>query len=371
VSIFELAKARTNIKDVVSGLTTLNKLNQGPCPLCGGTTRFYVRYENLAICSPGDGHCGFKGDQIAWYAKYHSISPLEAAEHLAGVSAKELPKTVRVHAPQRTAPAKIVTPEWLSDSWQSEARAIIEAGVSRIQLEGYHGQLHFQDGKYVWLNGQYLWCSRRISLGTAQAFRLGYDPEVFDPQTKIKRPAIVIPWISSGGTISAIKYRFIDDLAKDKGRRFSQKKGSESLLFGLNACHSGPNSYPYRVVIVEGEFNAMAIAQAMGYAADVFSVGSQGNSKGLEIALQHCEKYPGVNVMLWFDEEKQVKEAFKVFPKGKGFKSPDGLDANDILKLYGVLGLKHYIEDCCPTSVYNMARPEPPKEARVYNEEVW
>lgn len=350
MNIFELAKARTNIKDVVSGLTTLNKLNQGPCPICGGTDRFYVRYENLAICSPGDGHCGFKGDQIAWYAKYHSISLLEAAEHLAGVSAKEAPKTVRVHAPQKKAPAKIVH-EWQSESWQSDARAIIEAGASRLLLEGYHDKETLKG-----YHGQYL-RHRKVHPKTAQAFRLGYDPELFDPATKSKRPAIVIPWISSGGIITAIKYRFIDELAaENKGRRFFQKKGSESLLFGLNACSK--DSEPRGVVIVEGEFNAMAIVQAVWYSQTwshdygpsgmggkviVLSVGSQGNSKGLEMARKYCEKYRRVNVMLWFDEEKQVKEAFKVFPKGIGVKSLNGLDANDILKTYGHRELNRYV----------------------------
>ncbi len=338
MDIFDLAKARTNLKDVVLGLTTLNKYNQGPCPICGGTDRFYVRYENLAICSPGDGHCGFKGDQIALIAKVHSISLLEAAEHLAGVSRKELPKTVRVHAPQKKAPAKIVR-EWQSESWQSEARAIIEAGVSRLLLEGYHDKETLNG-----YHGQYL-RRRKVHPNTAQAFKLGYDPELFDPATKSKRPAIVIPWISSGGIITAIKYRFIDDLAQDKGRRFSQKKGSESLLFGLNACSKSLE--PRGVVIVEGEFNAMAIVQAVWYSqmyshdygpdgvggkVIVLSVGSQGNSKGLEMARKYCEKYRRVNVMLWFDEEKQVKEAFKVFPKGIGVKSLNGLDANDILR---------------------------------------
>ncbi len=365
MSIFDLAKARTNIKDVVSEFTTLNKLNQGPCPICGGTDRFYVRYENLAICSPGDGHCGFKGDQIAWYAKYHSISLLEAAEHLAGVSAKEAPKTVRVHAPQTKAPAKIVR-EWVSESWQSDARAIIEAGASRLLLEGYHDKETLKG-----YHGQYL-RHRKIHPKTAQAFRLGYDPEVFDPATKSKRPAIVIPWLDRSGIITAIKYRFIDDLAQDKRRRFFQKKGSESLLFGLNACSK--DSKPRGIVIVEGEFNAMAIVQAVwfcetgrhDYGPDgvggkviVLSVGSQGNSKGLEMARKYCEKYPGVNVMLWFDEEKQVKEAFKVFPKGIGVKSIDGLDANDILKTYGHHGLDHYVLSRLP------------KEARVHKEEVF
>jgi hypothetical protein len=367
VNVFDQAKARSDCREVVLGLTTLNKSNQGPCPLCGGSDRFYL-HTGGDRC--GCRVCGFQGDQIDLLAKVQGVSRVQAAEHLAG--AKSLPKTVRVHAPQKKAPPKIVR-EWVSESWQSEARTIIEAGESRIQLEGYHGQLHFQDGQYLWLNGQYLWQSRRINLRTAQAFRLGYDPEVFDPATKSKRPAIIIPWLDRSGTITAIKYRFIDELAaQDKGRRFSQKKGSESLLFGLNACSK--DSKPRGVVIVEGEFNAMAIAQAVGDSVDVLSVGSQGNSRGLEFALQHCEKYPGVNVMLWFDEEKQVKEAFKVFPKGIGVKSLDGLDANDILKTYGILGLGQYVNSRFPKSVCNIDRPEPPKKpkiARVYEEEVF
>jgi hypothetical protein len=340
VDIFDQAKARSDCREVVLGLTTLNKSNQGPCPVCGtGDDRFYL-HRGGERC--GCRKCEFQGDQIDLLAEVQGISRVQAAEHLAKVSAKSLPRSSRALTPQKRVRTKIIR-EWHSDSWQSDARLIIEPSESRLQLEGYHDQ--------------FLWQSRRLGLATARQFRLGYDPEVFDPATNSKRPAIVIPWIDSGGIVSAIKYRFIDDLAaQDKGRRFSQKKGSESTLFGLNACQRGANSYPHRVVIVEGEFNAMAIAQAMSYSADVFSVGSQGNSTGLEYALEYCERFPGVNVMLWFDEEKQVKEAFKVFPKGKGFMSPDGLDANDILKTYGVLGLKYYIEDVCPASVYDVAR---------------
>ncbi len=320
-------------------VTTLNKSNQGPCPICGGTDRFYL-HKGGDRC--GCRECGFQGDQIDLWAKVQNLSRVQAAMQLARASATSFQKPVRVYSSQRKASLKTIQ-EWQSESWQIEARAIIEPAVSRIKHEGYYD--HF------------LWQSRQIGLTTAQRFRLGYDPEVFDPATRSRRPAIVIPWLNQSGNVTAIKYRFIDELAaQEKGRRFFQKKGSESTLFGLNACDSESDSYPYRVVIVEGEFNAMAIAQVMGYSADVLSVGSQGNSKGLELARKYCDKFPGVNVMLWFDEEKQVREAFKTFPKGVGFKSPGGLDANDILKTYGAFKLKEIIEKACPTSVFNLAR---------------
>jgi hypothetical protein len=355
VDIFDQAKARSDCREVVLGLTTLNKSNQGPCPVCGtGDDRFYL-HRGGERC--GCRKCEFQGDQIDLLAEVQGISRVQAAEHLAKVSAKSLPRSSRALTPQKRVRTKIIR-EWHSDSWQSDARLIIEPSESRLQLEGYHDQ--------------FLWQSRRLGLATARQFRLGYDPEVFDPATKSKRPAIVIPWLDRSGIITAIKYRFIDDLAQDKRRRFFQKKGSESLLFGLNACSK--DSKPRGIVIVEGEFNAMAIVQAVwfcetgrhDYGPDgvggkviVLSVGSQGNSKGLEMARKYCEKYPGVNVMLWFDEEKQVKEAFKVFPKGIGVKSIDGLDANDILKTYGHHGLDHYVLSRLP------------KEARVHKEEVF
>ncbi len=339
MDIFEQANARFDCREVALRVTTLNKSNQGPCPFCGGTDRFYV-HKGGDRC--GCRECGFQGDLIDLWAKVQNFSRVQAARHLAGASATSFQKPFEDFSSQRKAPVKTVQ-EWQSESWQREAIAIIEEAESRIKHEGYHDQ--------------FLWQSRRIGLTTAQRFRLGYDPEVFDPGTKTGRPAIVIPWLNQSGNVTAIKYRFIDDLAaQEKGRRFSQKKGSESTLFGLNACHGEPDSFPYRVVIAEGEFNAIAIAQVMGFSAEVLSVGSQGNSKGLAVALKHCEKFPGVNVMLWFDEEKQVREAFRTFPKGVGFMSPGGLDANDILKTYGAFKLKEIIEKACPTSVYNLAR---------------
>lgn len=139
--------------------------------------------------------------------------------------------------------------------------------------------------------------SRRFTLFTARKYRLGFNP------AKYGRPAIVIPHINSYGEITAVKYRFIDQLAQsDKTKRFAAKGGSEQLLFGSHLV----NSSPWRIIIVEGELNALAISEAMSYSADVVSIGSQTNGSGLAMAREICSRHPGVPVLTWLDEREEV-----------------------------------------------------------------
>jgi hypothetical protein len=84
----------------------------------------------------------------------------------------------------------------------------------------------------------------------------GDPPGLFDPVDKSKRPALLIPWIDGVGTVFAIKYRYIDDVAEsDKGRRFRQHVGSYPILYGLSTVTGGNRS----LIAVEGEINAATI----------------------------------------------------------------------------------------------------------------
>jgi phage/plasmid primase-like uncharacterized protein len=325
MGIFEEAKSRSPMRLVASRYTSLQgrkgKERTGPCPFCGGENRFYI-YEDYAVCNPGNGHCGFKGDQIALVAKMEGVSELKAAELLVGdFSALTKSDPVVSNLEKKSSATK--PPTWQDESWQKSAQNEIKAAECELPSS---------------IGADYV-VSRRLTLFTARKYRLGFNP------AKYGRPAIVIPHINSNGEITAVKYRFIDQLAQsDKTKRFAAKAGSEQLLFGSHLV----NPSPWQIIIVEGEFNALAISEAMSYSADVVSIGSQTNRSGLAFAQEICSRHPGVPVLTWLDEREEVAKVKSQFRGSVGFCSPYGLDANDVLISHGVLGLQKLITKLCP-----------------------
>lgn len=147
------------------------------------------------------------------------------------------------------------------------------------------------------------------------------------------RPAIVIPWWDSAKTITAVKYRFIDDLAKrDPGRRFGMAEGSKPILFGLHLA-GGQDT----LLLCEGEFNAASITQVASDTIpglDALSFGSQ--SGGRADILRHvANDYQ--RVIVWADEPEKANEIrLSLARPAEALCSPqiDGTkyDANALLK---------------------------------------
>jgi hypothetical protein len=185
---------------------------------------------------------------------------------------------------------------------------------------------------------------RSLSVETSDAMQFGYSPGLYDPVGKSKRPALLIPWIDGVGTVFAIKYRYIDDLAKsDKCRRFRQHVGSDPILFGLHAASFGSNV----LIAVEGEFNAASIFQAVhGTECDVVSIGPERNSNALE-ALDRLIASRGYSKsLIWTDEPETALRAGERLDAYRTIlmKSPNGLDANDLLCRYGADAIRQLIQ---------------------------
>jgi hypothetical protein len=88
---------------------------------------------------------------------------------------------------------------------------------------------------------QYL-AARGISRGSIFMHLLGFA-------VISKRPTIVIPWLDIGDVVTAVKYRFIEELAsQNKGKRFSMMAGSMPYLFGLQHILSSDKT----LLFVEG-----------------------------------------------------------------------------------------------------------------------
>jgi hypothetical protein len=254
----------------------------GPCPFCGGRDRF-----NLKATPEGwRWFCRKCGDD-----KYHGpIDYIMRRDNLDFKQALEsLGGTIEIR------PREIVTPQepdiiFPDLDWQKDAWRKVDAASERLAGEdGAAGRRYLRE--------------RGISRGTISCYRLGLDII-----TKRARPAIVIPWFDDSGhdgeIITAIKYRFIDDLAKqDKGQRFRMADGSKPILFGLHAA-AGRNT----LILIEGEINAMSIMQISALELpyiDALSFGSQ--SGGHQTALKKvAQDYR--RVIVWADDSEKAKE---------------------------------------------------------------
>ena len=305
---FDRVKGSVDLREVVLRYTTLNKSNQGPCPLCrDGVNRFYI-HKGGDRC--GCRRCDFQGDAIELVHKLEGVNRAEAAKMLGG---KQLPgsdhergRSSRIIPVLKKEPAE--PPVWLGDAWQTRARQIVERAEAR--LIGSPGAAYFE--------------GRGITAETCKRFRLGYVPN------HSGRPVVVIPWLDGLGNIAAVKYRYLKPWTDAEGhlRRYTGESGSAPLLFGLIGCKGSDT-----LVVVEGEINALALAQSVPF--DVVSIGSEQNSKGLKILTKLCKGASYSRLLFWFDKAKNAEAASCNFPGAAAMQSPDGKDAADLLKEYG------------------------------------
>jgi hypothetical protein len=257
----------------------------GPCPFCGGRDRF-----NLKRTSDGwRWFCRKCGND-----KYHgTIDYIMRRENLDFKQALEsLGGHVEIGPREQTRPPEpvITLPD---ESWQGKTWHRIDAAFDHLQS---------QNGKP---GGVYL-TERGISIGTIYLYLLGFDPNTWDPMTNSIRPAIVIPWFDSGPDgeiITAVKHRFIDELAKqDKKYRFGMPKGSQPIIYGLHAA-AGHDV----LILVEGEINAMSIMQTSASErvhVDALSFGSEsgGRKNVLKRVAQDYRR-----VIVWADDPEKAE----------------------------------------------------------------
>jgi hypothetical protein len=290
-----------DLRDIVPAYTTLKRLN-GPCPVCGGDDRFYI-FPDWHAC--GCRKCDKTWDAIGLVAAVERITFGEAKKLVQGDG---IVPRVQVRKPQSN-PSVVQCSE---PSWQTDAHKRIEKATGGL-VDGCPGH------KYL--------TNRGISLRTARAFSIGFLPNQFDPSSQAKRACIVVPWFISE-TVSGLKYRFIDELAKEKSSRFGQKGGSKPTIFG--AHHLTGGGFRRTLIVVEGEFNAMAIWQATRrFEFDVVSFGSDRNRRGAEVIRELATRYE--RILFWADESERSLSLGANIPGSIKMISPGGKDANDLL----------------------------------------
>lgn len=371
----ERAKAIRKEIDLVAlaGRHTILKHNSardqhGPCPRCGNGTghSFHITTDNLFCCYSC--HPAW-GDVIEFTMWLHGIEFLEALSQLDG-EVKALPvRKVQRQERQPTPEDRQIADQWLEKAAQ--------------QAELAHKRLMDENDQAAQAGRDYL-LSRGLESATWEAFQLGfteaYLPGTWNKKTQSRsfpaQSAITIPWFVAG-KVAAIRYRFIvgkiEYTDADGNQRTGDKISSMTKpynhgepvadhrigfinhVFGghvLDRCANALRT----LVIVEGELNCCSIWQvARETRLDVLSLGSE-SAGAIPALAKYAEEYG--SVILWLDKADLVEKVQESLPFAYAVFSPDGRDANDLLKA-GLLG--GYLS----VWRFHLAQNDPEKQARL------
>jgi hypothetical protein len=300
----------------VGGITSLHKsgvywISVSGCPVCGGgKDRFQIKHSasgDTWICRKC--HPRY-GSALDFLMEYHKETFKEALQRGGGEvqPRRELDNGKPMPKP---APVQVIP----SAEWQADAWALVESAASRLTAGDDFGSLYAR---------QYLQ-DRKISRGSIFRNWLGYV-EVYN------RPAVVIPYMDLGDIITALKYRFIDDLASEnKSKRFAMMTGSMPNLFGLQHIRTSDDT----LLFLEGELNQVSILQTEPSKVSIISAGSEGNGNAALLKAL-AKRYN--RVVIWTDDPakgKAIRERMNR-PEARLLKSPviEGVkyDANQMLQ---------------------------------------
>lgn len=300
-----------DLVELVRGVVVLNHSLNGPCPKCGGRDRFFITRPRTHF---GCRKCDFRGDALDFVVGAYNLSIPEAVSFLGG-------KTSVPDRPRLQPVQDLPSGDWRRSSWQEKIKLKIDSAHNLIKRLPNHGSDYLS--------------ARGISEEMIELYRLGYDTRVYDPVDQSHRPAITIPWLLKGGTVTALKYRYIDMAASvDKSRRFRQESGGEMVIYGLHTRICADN-----LAIIEGEFNAISVRQSAGTFCDVMSAGGDFNLMGFARLAVLAKDYE--RVFIWLDAEDKLARVVALLNHPNVTATTTGIklgklgrqtaDANDIL----------------------------------------
>jgi hypothetical protein len=262
----QLIKDTLNLRDIVRAELpakpkTNTKYDTYVCPFHSEKTGSFVVYDNIAICM---GKCGFKLDVFEFIKMLHNVDFREAYDY---VVQRYLNGSYALPARQQPRPQARPTEQSQppSDEWQLSAARVID--YAQNILWGESG------GRAM----SYLRNQRGLNGAVIQHAQLGYIPG--GPKDWVKMEGlsipcgILIPW-AVNDIIWGLKVR---RAAGDP--KYMQVSGG-NIKGGLYWAGEIEPGKP--LVIDEGEFNALAMWQAMiskpDTCASVVAIGSTGNA---------------------------------------------------------------------------------------------
>lgn len=281
----------------------------GPCPMCGGDDRLHVK-GNAWFCR----NCAPVGDK-GWHNAIDFLMMRERMDFKTAVATltggnNSYTPPVRIRENQ----AEPVRQAEQSPEWIASAQAIVSTAING---------LHTEAAGYAYLIG------RGLLPSAWRAFDVGYAEHQ-------GRPAIVIPWYRAGKP-TAVRYRFLQTDGTERRMMYEPDSHVSGVLFGGQNVLS-TMAKARTLILCEGELNAISIYQAAHHAhVDVLSFGSETarlSPAAIDIACQYQ------SVIVWADKSDIAREKANKIPGAIAFASPEGQDANDLLradKLGGVI----------------------------------
>lgn len=313
---------RVDVVELARRHSELRKVGQewaGPCPKCGGTDRFHCATEWFfcRICHEK------RGDSIEF------VRWLQPGLTFTDAVAQLVDGTLPIAAPTKPYPNRAQTVPKNTAEWRTKATKTLQTSQERLfSPDGVVAQDYLQ--------------SRGLDPQTWMQFGFGYRADVAIPGTegKERAPAIAIPWFA-GGRLIGIRYRFLETQGKHKlaaefGSTFSGRLfGAQALPEYVRFDGDGRFEKMADLVIVEGEINAVSVWQIANQTnLCVLSLGSE--SQGLSPAMVTvAQRFR--NVLFWADRSEVAHKLQDALPGAHSVSSPDGKDANDLLKA-GLLG---------------------------------
>lgn len=300
----EALKNSFDLREIASEYTTLKGGNEqyGACPVCGGEDRFHVQ-EHMFFCrecKPMESGRHDIIDFLIWVGESRDFKTAIAyLESRAGTTTLSPVRQKTTNEPRL---------EYHNGAWQKNAIEYARIAHQRLPNE---------------LQGLQYLQSRGIHTETWKRAKLGFAV-VRDSKRELKE-AITIPWFLNG-QIVAIQNRIIEP-TEEKYTRY----GSGGYYGTATAYIIPKQAQTDRLVICEGEINALSIAQTID--TNVISIGSQNWGRPtVEELKRQIEKGKYKNIYLWLDEEKQAKKLKEQLEIESTIIFTEGFDANDLLR---------------------------------------
>jgi DNA primase len=254
---------------------------QGPCPKCGGTDRFYV----TLIHRSGDQRWGCNNcnpgyhDAIDYLRYFKDMSFPEAKAYVAGNQDAISHAKARVDRAIQDVATIGKSP---GQDWQDRTHTSILSAAAALYSE--QGQTALQ-----YLHG------RGLTDETIKKAKLGYAIR-FHPKLQRDVACIVFPWYENG-LLWRVQFRTIEAVKQDE-RYFLLGGSSNSSLYLADSL----NLQRSLTVLVEGEIDALTLAQECSDICNVVATGSTTGSRTIKsvLRLAHC----GV-VLVSFDNEEK------------------------------------------------------------------
>lgn len=292
-----------DLRELASEYTTLKGGNEryGACPVCGGDDRFHVQ-EHMFFCrecKPMETGRHDIIDFLIWVGQCRDFkSAIVYLESRAGTT---------VLSPVRQKAANQPKPRQHTKEWEQDATL-----YSRMAYLKLHNEL--EGLQYLQKRGIHTETRKRARLGFAMVRDINGE----------KKGAITIPWFLDGRVI-AVQNRIIEPTAQ-KYIRYG--KGG---YYGTTTAYIVPHQpQTDKLVIVEGEINALSIAQTVPI--NVISIGSQNWGRPtVEELKRQIEKGNYKEIYIWLDEEEQAKKLKEQLGIDCTIIFIEGFDANNLL----------------------------------------